>query len=72
MTLIIVPTISLMLDQYRNARRIICPQNDSEIMYYHSGRDMNAITEAIKERKVRMLFISPETIIKNKNNWIII
>ena len=67
MTLIIVPTISLMLDQYRNARRIICPQNDSEIMYYHSGRDMNAITEAIKERKVRMLFISPETIIKNKN-----
>ena len=48
MTLIIVPTISLMLDQYRNARHIICPKNDSEIMYYHSGRDMNAITEAIK------------------------
>ena len=66
MTLIIVPTISLMLDQYRNAQQIICPENDCEIMYYHGGRDINAITEAITERKVRMLFISPETIIKNK------
>ena len=65
LTLIIVPTISLMLDQYRNAQNIISPQNPEEIMYYHSKCDADKLTYAIMQKKIRMLFISPETIIKN-------
>lgn len=66
LTLIIVPTISLMLDQYRNAMSIIAPENKKEIMYYHTGCDVAEVSRAISDREVRMLFISPESVIKNK------
>ncbi|WP_019680702.1 DEAD/DEAH box helicase [Ruminococcus flavefaciens] len=66
LTLIIVPTISLMLDQCRNAKDIIKPANLNEIMYYHSGCDVDGLVERLLNHSVRMLFISPEAIIKNK------
>lgn len=65
LTVIIVPTISLMLDQQRNALKIISPKNKNEIMYYHSGRNAEELVSAIDKKIVRMLFISPETVIKN-------
>lgn len=66
LTLIIVPTISLMLDQHRNAMDIIKPSNPYEIMYYHSGRDADELVKHLDNKTVQMLFISPEAIIKNK------
>lgn len=65
LTVIIVPTISLMLDQHRNASKIIDPKNDKEIMYYHSGCNVDNLVSAIEKRCVRMLFVSPEALIKN-------
>ena len=65
LTIIIVPTISLMLDQQRNATKIIEPANKSEIMYYHSGCDVDELISALDKKLVRMLFVSPEALIKN-------
>lgn len=65
LTLIIVPTISLMLDQQRNASEIIAPESKSEIMYYHSGCNVDELVSAINKKQVRMLFVSPEALIKN-------
>lgn len=65
LTVIIVPTISLMLDQYRNASKIIAPMNKNEIMYYCSGCNVDELTSALDKKLVRMLFVSPEALIKN-------
>ena len=66
LTVVVVPTISLMLDQYRNAERIIKPTSPNEIMYYYSGRNVDEVVNAITQKQIRLLFLSPETIIKNR------
>lgn len=66
LTIIIVPTVSLAIDQVRVAHKIV--QTDSpheEIFYYSSGVNIDPILNAIKHRKARMLFISPEALILN-------
>ncbi len=65
LTIIIVPTISLMIDQHRNAADKIAVSNANEIMYYHSGCDVGKLISALDKKIVRMLFISPEALIKN-------
>jgi len=65
LTVIIVPTISLMLDQQRNASKIIIPENKNEIMFYHSGCNVEELTSALDNNRIRMLFVSPEALIKN-------
>lgn len=66
LTVVVVPTISLMLDQYRNAERIIKPTLPNEIMYYYSGCNVDEVVNAITQKQIRLLFLSPETIIKNR------
>ena len=65
LTVIIVPTISLMLDQQRNAVKIIEPENKNEIMYYHNGCNVSELVNALDKKLVKMLFVSPEALIKN-------
>lgn len=65
LTVIIVPTISLMLDQQRNAAKIIEPEDSNEIMYYHSGCNGDELVNALDKKRVKMLFVSPEALIKN-------
>ena len=65
LTVVIVPTISLMLDQYRNATDILKPTTVREIMYYYSGCNSNELVEGINQKQVRLLYLSPETIVKN-------
>ena len=64
-TLVIVPTVSLMLDQVRNARLILKPENPDEISYYSSDSDTAKTAKLIKQGVIKILFISPEAIIKN-------
>lgn len=67
LTIVIVPTISLMLDQTASAKRLIKSDNvEKEIMCYYSGCDENAVAKAIDRKEVRLLFLSPETLIKNQ------
>ena len=66
LTIIIVPTVSLAIDQVRVAKKIIDPESpEEEILFYSSGVDAGPILAAIKNRIARMLFISPEALINN-------
>lgn len=67
LSIVIVPTVSLAIDQERVARNNIKSSVDNEIFYYYSGcRKLNEISEAIKNHTARLLFISPEVLIKNE------
>lgn len=65
LSIIIVPTISLMLDQHKNAKQILKGYTDNEIFYYHSNVEIAPIIEAIEKKSARMLFLSPEALLKN-------
>ena len=66
LSIVIVPTVSLAIDQERVARKNIKTSADNEIFYYYSGcKKLNEISEAIRNQTARLLFISPEALIKN-------
>jgi len=69
LTLVIVPTISLALDQYRAALEVLMPKLQREqIACYHgsSGRaKMDEITQHIAAGSLRILFTSPEAVLRN-------
>lgn len=65
LTLVIVPTISLMLDQERNAKSIIHSDTANEIFSYYSQKDMTAFLSALDDQHARILFVSPEALIRN-------
>ena len=68
LTIIVVPTVSLAIDQVRAAKRIVRSAHaDEEIFSYSSGVNPAPILEAIRTRRARMLFISPEALINNDN-----
>lgn len=68
LTIVIVPTVSLAIDQVRVAKNIIkVGTPDEEVFYYSSGVNALPILNAIKQKKARLLFISPEALILNSN-----
>ncbi|MCI9680374.1 MAG: ATP-dependent DNA helicase RecQ [Lachnospiraceae bacterium] len=69
LTITVVPTISLALDQVRVVNGNIKVASKTEIACYYSAlsnEDKRSIIERIKNRELRLLFISPEALIKNK------
>lgn len=68
LTITVVPTVSLALDQVRVAYDNIKIASEKEIACYYSElsrEDKRSIIDRIKNRKLRLLFISPEALIKN-------
>lgn len=68
LTIVIVPTVSLAIDQVRNAKNNINHNADNEIFCYYSGIELerkNSLRNAIKAETARLLFISPEALIRN-------
>ncbi len=66
LTIVVVPTVSLAIDQVRVAKAIIKTGDvENEVYSYNSGVDAGPILKAIKNRTARMLFISPEALINN-------
>lgn len=68
LTIVVVPTVSLAIDQVRNAKNNIKHDTESEIFCYYSGienKRKEALCSAISQEKARLLFISPEALIKN-------
>ena len=66
LTVVIVPTVALALDQYYAARQNL--RDDSGIYCYRgeqSAAERDAIIQALRERKAGMLFTSPEAVFKN-------
>ena len=67
LSIVIVPTVSLAIDQERVARKNIKISKDNEIFYYYSGcKKLEEISTAITNQTARILFISPEALIKNE------
>lgn len=66
LTIVIVPTVSLMLDQYNNAKNIIKSDVENEIFYYHSESSLLKFYECLEKKTAKILFISPESLIKNR------
>lgn len=66
LTVVVMPTVSLAIDQVRSAKRIIKRDNVAkEIFAYHSGVNPGPILEAIRNQTAKILFISPESLIGN-------
>ena len=66
LTIVVVPTVSLALDQERVTKEIIKREsNEEEIFSYSSGVPAGPILKAINDKKARILFISPEALLEN-------
>lgn len=66
LTVVIVPTVALALDQYHAAQHNL--NDDTEIHCYRGAQseiEKATIINALKTRKARTLFTSPEAILKN-------
>lgn len=67
LSIVVVPTVSLALDQERAAKNNIKIAKNGEIFcYYSASPNFKEIVEAIKGHKAKLLFISPEALIKNE------
>lgn len=67
LSIVVVPTVSLAIDQERAAKSNVVNAGQNEIFCYYSGiNNFAQIRKAIEERTVRLLFISPEALIKNE------
>lgn len=67
LSIVIVPTVSLAIDQERVAKKNIKISTDEEIFYYYSGcKNFGKILDSIRKQTARVLFISPEALIKNE------
>ena len=66
LTIVIVPTVALALDQYHAAQHNL---TENAEIYCYRGEQSEAerikIIKALKEKKARILFTSPEAILKN-------
>ena len=68
LTIVIVPTVSLAIDQVRSAKNSIKHNTENEIFCYYSGIENErkvALRNAIEQEHAKLLFISPEALIKN-------
>ncbi|MDW7669764.1 MAG: helicase-related protein, partial [Bacillota bacterium] len=70
LTIVVMPTIALTLDQYRNYKNFY---GEDEIAYYTSdSNDFSDIEEKIHNKKLKLLYVSPETIVKGKFREVLI
>ena len=65
LSIAIVPTISLMIDQANNARNVL-GLSGNEIYYYNSSNSYVELEEKLINKEIKLLFLSPEALIKNK------
>lgn len=67
LTIVVVPTVSLAIDQERAAKKNIKTAAEGEIFCYYSGvKNFDEIISAIKKQTIRLLFISPEALLRNE------
>ncbi len=66
LTIVVVPTVSLAIDQERVTKETIKRTTiEEEVFSYSSGVDAGPILSAIKTKKARILFTSPEALLEN-------
>ena len=62
LTVVVVPTVSLAIDQERTSKIGIKRDTSREIFSYQSSSSPDLMVKAIREQTARLLFISPEAI----------
>lgn len=66
LTIVVMPTVSLTLDQKRASMERIHRDNLNECIQSYTGGDDDSVPiNLIAQKKLRMLFISPETLMRN-------
>lgn len=66
LTIAVVPTVSLMLDQERVAKATIQHDTSEEVFAYVGGSGrLPEIIRCIKQKKARLIFTSPEALLQN-------
>lgn len=66
LTVVVVPTVSLAIDQVHAARNLIQADGSSEIFCYYGdmpGDDLDKLYESLEARRARLLFLSPEAML---------
>lgn len=69
LTIVVVPTVSLAMDQERVSRENIRIAREGEIFCYYSGlkdREKKELYSCLENRTLRLLYISPEALVKNQ------
>ena len=73
LTIVIVPTVALALDQYHAAKSTL--KSNRGILCYHGEQtelERIAIIKSLKNHSARILFTSPEAIIKNQELYLLL
>lgn len=66
LTIVIVPTVSLAIDQERVTKDLINRTTKNEEIYWYSSKvKVEPIIKALNEKKAKVLFISPEALLRN-------
>lgn len=68
LTIVIVPTISLAIDQVRATEKNIKHNTENEVFCYYSGikdEQVEHMLQCIESEQARLIFVSPEALIKN-------
>ncbi len=66
LTIVVVPTVSLAKDQYIQARECLADENVTKNIYcYRGASDNHELIAGVKARTARLIFTSPEGVIKN-------
>lgn len=67
LTLVVVPTVSLAKDQYLQALSLLADEGaKSRVFCYRSDSNNDAIISGIKNKTARLIFTSPEAILKSE------
>lgn len=67
LTIVVVPTVSLAKDQYLQARECISDEKiKKNIFCYQGGSDNSRIIKGVEEETARLIFTSPEAVLKSE------
>ena len=66
LTVVIVPTIALAIDQQLNAKRLFADYPDVNPVYFAADDDAEATLSTVKEKRTRLLYTSPEACVSGR------
>lgn len=66
LTVVIVPTIALAIDQQQNAKRLFADYPDVNPVYFAADDDPEATLAAVERQGTRLLFTSPEACVSGR------
>jgi ATP-dependent DNA helicase RecQ len=66
LTVVIVPTVALAIDQQQNATKLLKGLPGANPVYFASDEDADAVARAVRDKETRLLFTSPESVVAGR------